>query len=220
MKNLADSLEITLKSSDLQGTASGLAEVALDTFIDEGIARDIPIIGTLFGMANTVSTVRDHLFLKKIVTFLTELSSVDMKQRAKMLANIENDEKYKTKVGEKLLFILDRCDDYEKAQLIAKLFCAFVNEEIKYDDFLRCSAIIERVFLTDIYDFVDSTWDYIETDNAPHLLNTGLVDLSIPDFTVEENPDYKASETYVVNDASFSMWVSKSGTIIRKILVR
>lgn len=220
MKKLVDSFEVTLKNSDLQNVTSGLAEVVLDAIIDEGIARDIPIIGTLFGIGNAVGTVKDQLFLKKIITFLSELSSIDISQRRKMVSNIETNEKYKTKVGEKLLFILDRCDDYEKAQLVAKLFAAFINEEIEYGDFLRCSVIVERVFLGDLHDFVHSDWNYIEIDNAPHLLNTGLVDLSIPEFTVEENPNYKASETYVVNDASFSLWVSKSGTIIRKVLTR
>ena len=69
LKEYSNSLEKTLKDSDLQNVSTGLAEVVLDSLIDDGIAKDIPIIGSVVGLGNVMLGIKERLFLKKIVTF-------------------------------------------------------------------------------------------------------------------------------------------------------
>lgn len=60
------SLTKTLKSSDLQNVTGNLAEVVLDSTLESGVAKDIPIIGTIIGLGKLSVSVRDSLLLKKI----------------------------------------------------------------------------------------------------------------------------------------------------------
>ncbi len=58
LKEYSNSLEETLKDSDLQNVSTGLAEVVLDSLIDDGIAKDIPIIGTVVGLGKAVLGIK------------------------------------------------------------------------------------------------------------------------------------------------------------------
>lgn len=47
LKELTNSLDKTLKDSDLHNVTAGLSEVLIDSLIEDGFAKDIPIIGTI-----------------------------------------------------------------------------------------------------------------------------------------------------------------------------
>ncbi len=53
LNNIANSLEETLKDSNLQGISVDLAEAFVDSIFEDGIAKDIPIIGTILGLGKT-----------------------------------------------------------------------------------------------------------------------------------------------------------------------
>ncbi len=69
-QKLSQSLDKTLRNSDLQNLSVNLAEVALDSFLNEGVARDIPIIGSLVGIVKTSGSISDAIFTKKLIHFL------------------------------------------------------------------------------------------------------------------------------------------------------
>ncbi|AOT08751.1 hypothetical protein [Pseudoalteromonas luteoviolacea] len=218
MEHLKDSLNKTLKSTDLHGVTAGLAEVALDSLLEKGVLKDIPIIGSILGLGKAAVTIKDQLFLKKLITFLSETSTVDVEKRNEVISKIESSGKYRVSVGEKLLYIIDRCDDFEKAELVSKVFSAFLNNKMTYDQFLRCTVAIDKVFLTDLYEFINSEWDSIDIADEPNLLNTGLVGVLGPEVTVEDQWDHKAGNKYIVEGADFLIFVSDIGWLIRETL--
>jgi hypothetical protein len=59
MENLSEKLAEMIKDEKFQDVYIDLSETTLDSIFDEGILIDIPIIGTLFGLAKTTLTVRD-----------------------------------------------------------------------------------------------------------------------------------------------------------------
>ncbi len=67
LNNLSKSLEHTLKNSDLQNVTIGLAEVFKDSLMEDGIAKDIPIIGTVIGLGRASIGIKEIFFLKKII---------------------------------------------------------------------------------------------------------------------------------------------------------
>ncbi len=64
LKNISKSLDQTLKNSDLQNVTIDLAEVCADSLMQDGIIKDVPIIGTIIGMIKSAIQIKDHLFLK------------------------------------------------------------------------------------------------------------------------------------------------------------
>ncbi|MFR9546123.1 MAG: hypothetical protein SNJ29_11170 [Rikenellaceae bacterium] len=162
--NISPSFASTLAKSDLSTLMKDGVELSIDSLMDDGIAKDIPVVGTIVGLIKSSQNIGNWLFLKKILAFLTKLESVDRQQREKMINKIDNSKTYRKKVGDQLLFIIDSCEDDIKAEYIAVLFKAFINEEVTYDDFMKGSSIINRLTTVDFDRFVKFGADMYDTD--------------------------------------------------------
>lgn len=218
LKELTNSFEKTLKDSDLQNVTTSLSEVALDSLMEDGIIKDIPVIGTIVGAGKVALGIRERLFLKKIIYFISELKTISITKRLRMIEEIDSSQKYRIKVGEKLLYIIEKCDDYEKSQIVARLFSAFIEEIITYDEFLRSASVVERIITEDLMKFVNDDWDRLNIDEAGEYLNSGLAVLESPEISVEDQWDHKASDKYVVNGGELTAYISNIGLVIRKVL--
>ena len=177
----SNSLEETIKDSDLQNVTIGLSEIIFDKLIDNGIVKDIPIIGTVVGLGKATLGIKERLFLKKIIYFISELKNIPQDKRRRIVEKIDGSGKFRTKVGEKLLFIIDRCEDHEKVQIIARLFAAFLSQKLSYKEFLRSSFIVERTVLEDLIWFVNYEYDDFTFEETGDLINSGLFSLELVD---------------------------------------
>ncbi|WP_335964599.1 hypothetical protein [Galbibacter sp. PAP.153] len=65
MNKIDKSLTKTIKTSDLQNVSTDLAEVILDSMLDDGILKDIPILGSIVGMGKTASTINKRCSFSK-----------------------------------------------------------------------------------------------------------------------------------------------------------
>ena len=233
LNKLSTSLEHTLKECNLQNVTIGLAEAFADTLIEDGIAKDIPIIGTVIGLGKASIGIKEILFLKKMIYFISELKNISATKRHEMINNIDKSGKFRTKVGEKLLYIIDKCEGHDKSQIIAVLFTAFLSEKISYDEFLRASHIVDQVILEDLKWFVTCGWekedgwkyrgenrdDHLTLDEAGNIATTGLVELVSPDVMVRDQDDRKNMyEQYIVEGSELTVRISDIGKKIREIL--
>ncbi len=232
LNTLSNSLEHTLKDSDLQNVTIALTEVFADSLMEKGIAKEIPIIGTVIGFGKAAMGIKEILFLKKIIYFISELKNISATKRHEMIDKIDNSGKFRTKVGEKLLYIIDKCDDHEKSQITARLFSAFLSEIISYEEFLRASYIVDQVILEDLKRFVESGWekedgwkyrneerdDHLTLDEAGNIATSGLVELVSPEVMVRDQDDWKMSEKYIVEGSELTVRITDIGKKIREIL--
>ena len=239
LNTLSNSLERTLKDSNLQNVTISLAEIFADSLMEDGIAKDVPIIGTVIGIGKTAIGIKESLFLKKIIYFISELRNISTEKRNAMIEKIDNSGKFSTKVGEKLLYIIDKCDDHEKTQIIARLFSAFLLEKINYDEFLRASHIIDQVMIDDLKWFVENGWEkenwweddgrdqyeqysYLKIDNVRSLATSGLFEIISPEISIRDQDDWKAAaegaEKYIVEGSELYVSFTDTGKKIRQIL--
>jgi len=167
----------TLKSYELQDLVVDLSETTIDTFLEDGIIKDIPICGMLFKSKNLISTIQDKLFVKKLFKFLKQLENTTPEQRINQINKIEQDEKYRISVGEKLMYLIDKCDDSEKAEILGILFKNFISSNIEYDDLLRCTNSINSLSTIDLREFIkkDAFIEAFIKSNANIYINSGLV---------------------------------------------
>ncbi len=212
IKQIDESLSETIRKSDLQQVSA----VILDSVID----IDLPIVRTIFGIGKTIITFNDQLFLKKIIAFLAGIKDIPQEKRMEMIDLVNESQKQRIKVGEKLIYILDKCDDFIDAQYIAQLFCAFLREEINYQDFLRGSRIIQNIFIGDLEYFLDNEVAFfIDDDASPRdedypLMSAGILVYNIYSELYEHNDgreEYKLDETHDV-------WITSAGKQLKAIL--
>ena len=101
-----------IKNSDIDELSFTIGKCAIDKILDENLIKDVPIIGSVVSFAKLGLQIHDYLFIKKIASFLFGLSEVTFDKRKEFIEKLENSEKDRIKVGEKLLFILDQFSPY------------------------------------------------------------------------------------------------------------
>lgn len=179
IKNILNSFNNTIVNCKLTDVTEDMLEHFIDNNLEEGLLKDIPIIGTLVGIIQTTQNISNYLFLRKILAFISKIKDVSPKVRKQLILSIDESEEYREKVGTTLLSIIDKSESPEKAEYIAILFRAFLKKEINYECFLYGSHIIQRCYLNDFKEFIQSeeTWKMVE-DSTDEIMS-GLYQLNI-----------------------------------------
>ena len=179
--SLSDSMEITMDKANLSVIAD-LGEVAIDAVIEDGVLRDVPIISTIVGAGKCIKNVSDVLFTKKLAAFLFEIRDTDAHEREVAIEKWETDAKYRIRVGETLLNMINRCDDTQKAKWLSKLFYHLVLKKSYNDVFMRAEKTLSSLSVVDVYSFLGLQKDKYMT------------------LTIEEAEWYSHSGLYMMED--------------------
>jgi hypothetical protein len=155
--NVARDLVKTLRDArDLADIAATLGEVAIDDLLDDGLAKNIPIIKTARSALKAYASYRDYLLVKKLLTFLVSLESVPQDQRVSQLDQLACNEKERTRLGENLMLLLDRLDDITKPEMLANAWSAYLQKRINRDQLFDLHHAIDRVRMSDLPVLVDT----------------------------------------------------------------
>ena len=83
--NKENSIEIKLideiSKDNILKISEGISEVALDSLIEDGILKDFPGISFITGTIKTTLHIREKIFAKKILTFLSSLKDIPNEKR-------------------------------------------------------------------------------------------------------------------------------------------
>lgn len=154
MEDKDESLEVnmitSIATSEFKDVSIDFSEIGIDLFLDEGILKDIPIIGSIAKLYSGGVTIKEKIFEKKVIEFLYHLDHFASNEKVQFVLRIKEDKKFERKVGEHLLIVLDRIDDINKTKILAKLFASYISSKIEYDLFLRFSSIMDKIFLPDL----------------------------------------------------------------------
>lgn len=225
---LSNSFQETLKDADLQNITTELAETFTDCLFDEGVLREIPIIGTLVGVTKAALRLNERLLVKKLLYFLAEVKNIDPQKRKDLITKIENSETEQMKIGERLLYILDKCDDHITAKYVANLFSAFLNETISYNEFLRGSSIIQKLILQDLQKFIKTRVEDIESEITQYdkgmsdfqssLIISGICATQHNTVSIRDQDDWKmSSQKYIVEGGDLIIYLTDIGYTLKKI---
>jgi hypothetical protein len=225
------SLIETIASPELGNLAQDFGEVALDSILKYGVLKDIPVIGSIIGVAKATISIRDKLLVKKILHFLRELGDTTEEERRKFLQEFEEDAKEQRKIGENLILLLDRLDNLDKSAMVAKLLKAYIKGEIKsYDEFAYYSALVDRSPMFDLSALlsffsdgdIDEQWLAVKF----HYLGLSFMMITVnPKFRPEpENPSdavmYRLlQEREPTNRANIRYKLSEDAYIFAKIIL-
>ncbi|QJD79390.1 hypothetical protein [Spirosoma rhododendri] len=143
-------VDYIIKSSEMFELAKEYGEVLIDSTLEDGHLKEIPIISTIVSFFSFGNSINENLFKKKLVKLLTEFAQVSPAQRTKMFEKINNSGKYENSVGETLIELVEKINSEKKPSIIGKLFKSFLEEKISYEDFLKLSHIVERCYVGDL----------------------------------------------------------------------
>ncbi|WP_416442730.1 hypothetical protein ACH3O9_17930 [Leeuwenhoekiella sp. A16] len=203
-QNPNEKLETVIKNSELPELAKDYAELAIDGIMDDGVLKDIPLVGTVIGVMKFGNSVNKHLFAKKLYKFLFQLHTIPLEKRIKKIDEINSSKKYQSSVGEMTFELLEKIESDGKPEIIGKLFKAVVEEKIDYQTYLRLAHIVKRLFYYDLVWLKDNSNGLRVNGNInDDLQTTGLIKqdmVNIYEKVKEINKDRKPD----VNDRSLT----------------
>ena len=179
---LAQSMKQTMETDNLS-IVGDIGEVMLDSVMQDGVLKDIPIIGAIVGLGKCFKNVSDILFANKLIAFLLELKDVDSKDRREAIEKWEKDAEYRINVGETLLNMIDRCDDRQKAKWLSQLYYELVLKQQRSELFMRAEKVLSAMSVMDVLSFLDlpqSTYENLSLEKGEPYANSGLYRINAP----------------------------------------
>ena len=143
---LADSI-----SDEVISCTGDIIEVGLDTIMNDGILKDVPILSTVISLYKIGDSIRERCNLKKIAVFVNELNKgivSDRKKKEYREKFITND-KFRNQQIEYLLVLIDRYIGYDKPRLLAKLYLAYLDGIIVWEELTMYAEVVDRFLLLD-----------------------------------------------------------------------
>ncbi len=180
MNDLSTSLNDSL-SEDILDISANFAEVALDSILDEGLLREIPFLSTAASIYKIGSSIKERHYIKKLWFFVSQLNQgvVDEEKRQQIKKTIVENSKQRTKEIEYMLILIDRYVSEEKPAMLAKLYLAFLDRLLSWDEVSKYGEVIDRLLLGDYEEMQQCYWNDLEdtfvSDSLLRLIALGLV---------------------------------------------
>jgi len=199
-----------------------LLEVGFDALLKDGIARDIPVIGTLVALCGGVLSIRDWLFTKKLARFLVALDSVPHEERQAQLDRLASNPKERKRVGEHLILLIDRLNDMDKPELLARAFSALLDGRIDRQQFDGLAHAIDAILPQYCQAFEAHMlkksigWQHSSDDTKTHLMLCGLLAI----FIDESDPMRRTEGTIVRSPPASYYKTSQLGRLFYEVILK
>ena len=127
-------------------------ELSVDSVLEDGLLRDIPIVGMVAGIGKIYVNLRERSFIKQTLAFLYEFKSgtIDTDKLARHNEELMKNKALFEKELETILVYLDRNTEIHKSRVDAKLYIALIHNDISFDRFCEFLEITNRMFLSDL----------------------------------------------------------------------
>lgn len=168
-------------SSEASEVLMNIAEVGLDAVMSEGFLKEVPFLSTAVSMFNIGNSIKERHCLIKLASFVYALNNgmADNNKRDYYRKKITDDPKKRKIELEYVLILIDRYLDANKPSMLAKLYLAYLDERITWDDFTKYAEVIDRFLPGDCETLLSAvefkTERDINTDSIQRLIALGLV---------------------------------------------
>ena len=150
MDELVENFEKSL-FDDSKDIIEDYLEIGIDSIIDDGMLKEIPIVKTIVGVLKVGKNVHDRNLLKQTLVFINEFNRNEIRQDKieEYKKRIENDpKKCEDELG-RIILLLNNFIDREKSIMLSKVFKDYVGQLLNWNEFCEYSEIINRLFIQD-----------------------------------------------------------------------
>jgi hypothetical protein len=141
---LGISIEEDIKKHDLRDLLD-LREKNMETFID-----NVPGLSFFNHFRKMYNGIQDYFMMKKVATFMIEISSMSAEARINLIDSINSDPVYGQKFGTFLIAALDRHDFEHKSIYLARVCKYYENGYLTKSKMVRFKGLIEQIDLEDL----------------------------------------------------------------------
>lgn len=166
------------------------AEIGLDAVMEDGILKDIPIVSTAIALFKIGNSITERHNLKKLLIFINEINNgiADEEKRKEYQQKLQSDEKFRNREIEYLFVLIDRYISYDKPQMLAKLYLAYLEGIIIWEELTMYAEVIDRFLLLDCKTLISGDDKTIVHRNIGGESVFRLVALGLMAETTESSP--------------------------------
>ena len=142
MDKLVPAFETTLFDPTLSDACSEMAELGIDSLLDESIYKSIPVVSLLVGIGKTAQNIHDRNLLKQTIKFINTFNekSISPEKIKKYRKKLQSNPKYAEEELGRVIILLNSNVELKKSELLGKFYRAYVNETIDWDTFCEFSS--------------------------------------------------------------------------------
>ena len=188
-QSLSNAFSDSLKE-EAAACATDLVEVGLDAIMDDGLLKDIPILSTAIAIYKIGNSFRERHNVKKLIQFINEINKGidDEQKRIEYQKKFKDNEQFRNQEIEYLLVLIDRYVSFDKPRLLAKLYLAYLEDNIIWEELLMYAEVIDRFLLLDCRTLILGDGDIIVHKNIGGESVLRLVALGLMVETTELSP--------------------------------
>ncbi len=192
MDKIVPAFETTLFDSTLSDACVEMAELGIDSLLDDGVFKSVPIVSVLVGLGKTAQNLHDRNLLKQTIKFINTFNekSIAPAKLQKYKDHLNSNSKFAEEELGRVLIILNSNVDLKKSEILARFYRAYIEEQINWDTFCELSEVTSRMFVSDIKLLFDIYNKQISDTmqclayQADRLISLGLLDSSMKSMSI------------------------------------
>ena len=189
-------------TEEVASIAGEYAELGLDALVEDGLFKNIPIVSTAVAVYRIGKSIREKHHIAKLIAFLNGINKgiADEEKRQDYREKFLSNEKFRDQELEYILILIDRYISFDKPQMLAKLYLAYLDGEIIWEEFTMYAEVIDRFLLLDAGKLISSDGKTIVHRNIGdeyvlRLVALGLMTEITNTSAYEEEPNGSISMT-------------------------
>ncbi len=201
MNKIVPSFKETIFNENTIEVFTDIGEVCVDTFLDEGVVKSIPLLNVVYNCAQVGLQLRERKFIRHTQAFIEGFNNGELsKEKIRdYCESLDKDSKKAEKELGRVIFILDRNIEEEKSKILGLLYENYIDEIIDWTQFCELVEVTDKLFIQDIKILLEFYKDNISYDfnndenyRFARLSSIGLI-------TIQKAKDYVENETLVCN---------------------
>lgn len=152
MNELVPCFEESLFDTEIMDLGVEFLELGIDSVLEDGLFKDIPIVGTIVKVGKFAQNVHDRNLLNQTLIFINEFRKGRISEEKIQQHRVKLRKSTKAMEAElgRILILLNRNIDTIKIKFEAKFYIAFINGIVSWSEFCELCDITERLFISDI----------------------------------------------------------------------
>lgn len=175
-------------TEEVSGITGEYVELGLDALMEDGLFKDIPIVSTAVTVYRIGKSVREKHHIAKLISFINEINKgiANEEKRQNYRKKFTSNEKFRNHELEYILILIDRYISYDKPQMLAKLYLAYLDGDIVWEEFTMYAEVIDRLLLQDCCTLVSEaiTFRTLRDSSADVILRLVALGLLVEDKSI------------------------------------
>lgn len=197
----------SIVKSDSKKLVADITEFTIDQLLDDDLLKEIPVVEWVVKAKSVYNSITDRVLLAKLVRFLFGLSEMTRYEKEKWEKEKIKSEGDKKKIGEKLLLIIDKYNDLDKAGMLGEVFKAYMRDALEAQDMFEIGEAVGMCRASDLQALRDAE----EEQGVP-------LAILVPSGLAVMQTNFQTGTTVGTINIDIPLRLTKTGILLRKVL--